>query len=381
MVKFINNHLNIKLLFLISAVSILIFGILIAFIISKEKKSILRQIHSSLLQQSELIKIAIEKPMIIGDDEGTKDAFKNLAKRINNTVIYLTDFRGNITYSTDFKVIRKYFQHLYSQHKNLHNLISNSKYVTNFVTEINGKHIFLNHRIIKNRPSCYHCHGSSHNILGHLIIMKDITNNISNIREQLYNTAIISIIGVILLISICYQTIKRTIILPIKKISKALKEIAQGEGDLTARIKVYTNDEIGNLAKYFNEFVDNLQNIIKNVVSKSQDVNSASKELSKFSNQIYVETKEMSNKFNKVSHVSSEVSENMNSIAASMEQASTNISLIATASQQMSKSINQIVDKTGKSKKITSKAVLQVDNASEEIKKLGNSAQEITTYN
>jgi methyl-accepting chemotaxis protein len=50
---------------------------------------------------------------------------------------------------------------------------------------------------------------------------------------------------------------------PIRKVSSALENIATGEGDLTQRIEVKTQDEVGILSGYFNQFVEQLSDIIR----------------------------------------------------------------------------------------------------------------------
>ncbi len=57
----------------------------------------------------------------------------------------------------------------------------------------------------------------------------------------------------------------RAIANPIKNTTELFKNIAHGEGDLTMRLDIQTNDEIGKLAHWFNEFVGNLEQIIRNV--------------------------------------------------------------------------------------------------------------------
>jgi len=58
---------------------------------------------------------------------------------------------------------------------------------------------------------------------------------------------------------------------PINKITKQLKDISQGEGDLTKRLNVKQQDEVGMLARFFDEFMDKLQGM----VSKVQDVSNS----------------------------------------------------------------------------------------------------------
>ncbi|MFZ1931138.1 MAG: HAMP domain-containing methyl-accepting chemotaxis protein, partial [Candidatus Sulfotelmatobacter sp.] len=59
-----------------------------------------------------------------------------------------------------------------------------------------------------------------------------------------------------------------------------VKDLAEGEGDLTKRLGVVTHDELGELAKWFNTFLDKIHGIISNVAGTAEQVASASEELS-----------------------------------------------------------------------------------------------------
>lgn len=78
--------------------------------------------------------------------------------------------------------------------------------------------------------------------------------------------ALFVVIGVILANRIVY---------PIEKVSEGLKEIAQGEGDLSKRLDVIGNDEISQLAKWFNQFLSTINDLVKDINHKSQILNDA----------------------------------------------------------------------------------------------------------
>jgi methyl-accepting chemotaxis protein len=72
----------------------------------------------------------------------------------------------------------------------------------------------------------------------------------------------------------------RAIARPLAGTVHLLRDIAEGEGDLTRRLEVRTDDEIGELARCFNTFVDKLSSIIGNVRSTATKVTGASDQLS-----------------------------------------------------------------------------------------------------
>jgi methyl-accepting chemotaxis protein len=69
-------------------------------------------------------------------------------------------------------------------------------------------------------------------------------------------------LGILVLIIIAAIFLSRSISKPIVKVADTLKDIAQGEGDLTRTIAVSSKDEIGNLALYFNQTLAKIKNLV-----------------------------------------------------------------------------------------------------------------------
>ncbi len=63
-----------------------------------------------------------------------------------------------------------------------------------------------------------------------------------------------------------------SIVRPIRQVVERLNDIASGEGDLTQRLEVKSQDEIGQLSKGFNQFLDKLQHTIKEVIQTTEQV-------------------------------------------------------------------------------------------------------------
>jgi methyl-accepting chemotaxis protein len=71
-----------------------------------------------------------------------------------------------------------------------------------------------------------------------------------------------------------------TIVTPLENIQKRMRDISEGEGDLTARLDVSGNDEIAALAGHFNRFVDNIHQIVQQVMAISTNIASGSLQMS-----------------------------------------------------------------------------------------------------
>jgi methyl-accepting chemotaxis protein len=70
------------------------------------------------------------------------------------------------------------------------------------------------------------------------------------------------------------------IVTPLENIQKRMRDISEGEGDLTARLDVHGNDEIAALAGHFNHFVENIHQIVQQVMAISTNIASGSLQMS-----------------------------------------------------------------------------------------------------
>ena len=172
--------------------------------------------------------------------------------------------------------------------------------------------------------------------------------------------------------------IVRSITKPINHVVAGLKDIAEGEGDLTMRLEVKTRDEVGELARRFNAFVEKIQGMIKDIAGNAETLGSSSIELSAISKQMSTGAGQTSDKSNNVATRSEEMSSNMNSVASAMEQASTNIDMVATSTEEMTATINEIAQNSEKARAITDEAVSEAKGASDSVDELGSAAQEIS---
>ncbi len=87
--------------------------------------------------------------------------------------------------------------------------------------------------------------------------------------DALWLVIIISVIAVVLA-----YVVQASIVRPINDVVKALRDISEGEGDLTARLPVKGNDEVSVLASCFNTFIQRLHSIIESVAETAQEVSS-----------------------------------------------------------------------------------------------------------
>ncbi|PNH79474.1 methyl-accepting chemotaxis protein [Vibrio diazotrophicus] len=104
---------------------------------------------------------------------------------------------------------------------------------------------------------------------------------------QRYQQITIGIVAVGFLIAflISYY-IPKSITQNVNNISRRIREISEGDGDLTARINSSAKDELGDLAQEFDTFVGNLQTIMKTIQSKSSALGDSTHRLEAVANSV-----------------------------------------------------------------------------------------------
>lgn len=187
-----------------------------------------------------------------------------------------------------------------------------------------------------------------------------------------------SIIGLGLVAAILLALlISRGITVPLSKAVAGLKDIAEGEGDLTRRLDIKNKDEVGELARWFNTFLDKLQDMIGIISKDSEVLNSSCDNISGLSSQMSDGINDMSSKSDSVAGAAEEMSTNMTSVAGTMEQATSNISVVATSTEEMTASVSEIARNSEKAREITNDAVNKAVRAYDKVGQLGNAAQDI----
>jgi methyl-accepting chemotaxis protein len=94
------------------------------------------------------------------------------------------------------------------------------------------------------------------------------------VNEMTRFTILLASLAIVAAAGIIFFVLNRTV-KPIVKVAETLKDIAQGEGDLTRSVNVNSKDEVGDLAKYFNKKqkkIKNLVIVIKNEAAKLSDI-------------------------------------------------------------------------------------------------------------
>ncbi len=175
---------------------------------------------------------------------------------------------------------------------------------------------------------------------------------------QLVVTAgtVVAVAVVLVLATVLTRSITR----PVNALTERLREIADGDGDLTQRVDDSRSDEVGALATVFNRFVDNVATLIRQIGESATSSAAAAHELS-------VITTEMTRQ-------TADAAQQAGTAAAAAEQVSSNVQTVAAGSEQMGASIQEIARSASEASSAGRTAVTSTAAANDTITRLGESS-------
>ena len=238
-------------------------------------------------------------------------------------------------------------------------------------------------------------------------------------RTILFSSLVVVLFLVILMSISIYYFVRKFVSIPLGQTVDMLKNIAEGEGDLTTKLTVSSNDEVGEVAKWFNIFVERLSEMIGKVredidhlmVSsgklktisddmagkadqmdgQSSVVENSSENTSVSIRNIAAAAEEVCNQVSQVSTVSDDLARNMkkvgsitsdvtitfHSVAAASEQMSSSVKNVAVAIEEMYATLNEVAKNSGRGADMTRSASTRAGETSGIVNALGNAASEI----
>ncbi len=116
------------------------------------------------------------------------------------------------------------------------------------------------------------------------VIMSEIDEEeafqtVSNLKSDIVKTTIGTIILALIVGGFLGRLMAINITQPINKLVYMVKDIAEGDGDLTQRIQLKTKDEIHSLAHWFNVFIGNLQELVINLNNSVHELTDSSQSM------------------------------------------------------------------------------------------------------
>ncbi|MDR3302960.1 MAG: Cache 3/Cache 2 fusion domain-containing protein, partial [Treponema sp.] len=189
------------------------------------------------------------------------------------------------------------------------------------------------------------CAVNTTDVIGILFVGVEMSSvyTIINTRTAQNITYILIFSLIILLISVVLSVVifKMTLIRPITDIVKILQDISEGEGDLTKSITIQSNDEIGEMAYYFNLTLGKIKTLIVSIKSESVALSSIGNELAVNMNETAASINEITSSIQSIKGQAVNQSASVTETHATMEQVIVNINRLSDQVEKQSNAVAQ----------------------------------------
>jgi methyl-accepting chemotaxis protein len=183
----------------------------------------------------------------------------------------------------------------------------------------------------------------------------------AGLTASMWKVAVAVALGMLVVAAIAVWTIRRRVVKPIEAVREAALGI--GAGDLTIRVPVASEDEVGELAGAFNQAVGAMQSAVREVRRNAVRLVGAGEELSALSNQMASSAEETAIQARGVSQTAEKVSQSVGSAAA--------------ATEEMGAAIGEVARSASNAAEVATGAVQSAQNSQVTVERLGNSSAEV----
>ncbi len=148
-------------------------------------------------------------------------------------------------------------------------------------------------------------------------------------------------------------------------------------GDLTRRLPITTQDEVGRMAQAFNSVLNRMQTTLQQITRHSHTVAASATDLSAVSTQTAHSVQDLSGRTATVAAAAEQTSANTAAVVEGMGQATHNLASIASATEEMSTTVTDIASNTETARAISEQAAHQTQELTRTMQLLSQAVQEI----
>lgn len=297
------------------------------------------------------------KQVVLGADVEITDILNSMKQVIlpGEGYMFIANDKGNIFTHSDTKLLNKSVSDLGLNFADIRQAIAKS---SDLLVDIRGEEYVLYARSINGT-----------NLSTVVVINHD--SLIAPLSEATFSQLIVTAV-VVILCTLLFNLLCNILFRPLNNVSQALAQIANGSGDLTQRIEVENSDEVGELARNFNTFVESLQQLIGHIRHQSHQLEAQSEHGAHRANQ---SASELSHQQQEIVMVATAVTE----MASATQEIASHAEQTARAAQDSATSTNNGHALVIHTKGSINNLAKSVSEASGVIAALNQHAQEIST--
>ncbi|MBU0729780.1 MAG: response regulator [Proteobacteria bacterium] len=266
LIGLLQSRLSLKILVALTIGVAIVMVVVINLNVQRQRKEIRKRMTTFGKELKYLAYAGIKHPMSVGDSQSVKQQLFEVRESLKDAEIAICDFNQIIVFATHEDRINQQVSRLVLNSKALDALsyllaTGDPEYEGSFEESVDGEKYLVSIHMMPNEAECHHCHGTSRDVLGGMIVRQRTDATYAAIASLRNQTVIISVIGIGAIISIIYFLLSKLVTQPVTELARKAELFARGDMDVF--VDVRTNDSIGVLGNSFNFMVASIKNQIE----------------------------------------------------------------------------------------------------------------------
>ncbi|ROR32048.1 diguanylate cyclase [Inmirania thermothiophila] len=276
------NRIGHKILLMVGIVATLGLVSTTYYLTLNEERNIIRQNEATVRKLAESVIQALQTVMLAGYADVAQTFADNL-KRVSDVADFRILRTSGIEAFRDNETIRavnrrrgeeEFPPHeteavvrvLPAEHSALQEALRTKEMVAYYEWDSSGQRYLTFLAPIRNQNRCHRCHGGDHEVRGLLKLTTSMAPVEQAVRETWQRGLVLMALAVALVLATTGLLIRRSVVRPITEVTDAMVHVA--EGDLTRRVPVVSDDELGRMASSFNRMI---QRVLKSYTGLQQE--------------------------------------------------------------------------------------------------------------
>ncbi len=263
------NSIEAKIMGLVTLIIILGFGTFAVINIRQEESKLVEQQESSNHVAADLVANGIKTSMLEGKPDFTVRTLQDFKGIGDLSQIQVFDHNGNQVFNGSGPATGVTADQLSAALKTGQTAVFYEGQGDNrMLTEIHP---------LPNEAACQSCHGTNNPMRGAVLVSTSTQHIDSEIRSNEVRTVIFLLVTLLFVIAALKLSLRFAVTKPLKNIVSAIRRIAAG--DLTRRVDLKADDELGALALSFNDMTDGLSHLSSKIRHMGEQTAVASDEI------------------------------------------------------------------------------------------------------
>jgi methyl-accepting chemotaxis protein len=211
--------------------------------------------------------------------------------------------------------------------------------------------------------NCIMCHQVPEGSVLGLVSMKVSLDKVdAEVKAFRLKIAAAAFSASLLLLAVIYVFIRHFVTTPIEHLTNGLRDIATGEGDLTRRLDIKGQDEVGQAATVFNQVMENFSSLVRQVSQSATEVSAKAHSLAQSASQ--------------VADGSHQQNEKSLTAASAVEQMVSSIAAISQSAEHVQQQSQESLKRSEEGNKSLSHLLDEMNNVEQTVKVMAESVNE-----